>query len=210
MTATALLADLFPGTVPTFAAGVEKPLARAVDRPFGNFFFREQAHAYEALPTSTKAPHVRWVYYGKPVDGRPQGRTHASRIFTFGRETRGAAHRDVWKHLKGINHANYGTSGFMQTGCIREVIERKYLFQRQADAAMGLLYVIAAEGAQILDVDALSEHMGCKEPENGDGEIIFSGCLPPARVLGAALCAMGLEGSRPTVVEVLANPNYLG
>jgi hypothetical protein len=198
-----MLSDFFPGCAPSQLDGVNTPPAHTIDQEFGDFFFAGEACVYRQLPPTVRAVDLDWVYYGKAAKSLDQARLHAARIFSYGRKTRGAAHRDVWKHLKGINQANYGISGFMQTGRVREVIEQKYVLGQQD---FGALYVIDCREAEVLDVDALCAYSDQTGPQNGESEILFSQCLPPTRILGAGLYSRG--NGHPCLVEVIANRNY--
>lgn len=181
-------------------------VAGAADAPFGSFFYNGVAYAYSSLPLSLKRPETDWLFYGKSISDISHADTHAARMFTYGRATRGKAHRDVWKHQKGTSRNAYGVSGFFQTSKILEVVTEKYLFDQRKSPAFGLLYVIDSRGAELLDVDAFSAWIGRMEPENGEGEVLFSEALSPLRIVGAGVGRRDGEDFR--LVKSFLNPNY--
>lgn len=195
-----------PEEAPEAPPGVQ-PAADLNDVPFGQLFYDGVPYVYPDLPIDVKKRDAPWLFYGKASTNPDQSVAHAARLFTYGRTTREKAHRDVWKHQKGIQRSAYGISGFFQASKVLGVVARKYLFDRRRCPAFGALYVIDGSGSDVLDVDRFCEWIGRIEPENGEGEVLFSESLPASRLAGAGVYRWdGGDGLR--LLQLLINPNY--
>jgi hypothetical protein len=184
-----------------------QPAKKLNRSPFGRFWYAGICYDYSDLAADLKQLKSRWLFYGKSISQATQTDVHAARLFTYGRATRGKAHLDVWKHQKGISRRSYGVSGFFQTSTKLCVVTEKYLFDRQKSPALGLLYVIDSANAQVLDVDRFCESIERSEPENGEGEVLFSEVLPACRIVGAGTYQWSKEKGI-ALLKLLLNPNY--
>jgi len=179
------------------------------DAPFEPFIYGGTTYEFPCLPVDVRGYGLTWLFYGKPMSDPAQACTHAARLFAKGREGRGKPHRDVGKHQKGTSRAGNGISGFFQTSKDFSIVSQKYLFDRRRVPTFGLLYLIDARGAAVLDVDRFCAWVGRSEPENGDSEVLFSGSIPAVRIGGAGIFRSEQEGHLE-LLKLLLNPNYLG
>jgi hypothetical protein len=192
------------------------------DQGFGDFRIGDTAIRYDALPGEARGDQVGGsVYFGRPALTRAEAMKDLTIFFQFGRSSRGAAHRDLRAHVRSTRGE---PSGFLQTSKSYDIARG---FAAKASTrgrpTHGIVLIIDPRRAQLLDVSAVAKGLldtpqlygyasagppGVLKTMTTEGEVLFSGAMPPTRIAGAVLLEIDHAQARARVLEVFENPNY--
>jgi hypothetical protein len=189
---------------------VAAPPSSIRDREFGDVNWDETAIRYEDLPANARGADLADpLYFGRPEASLENALRSAQTLFQFGRNNRGAAHRDVFKH---VASTQTGSSGFLQTSKSYEVAVSF------AKGDYGVVLIVNPKGAKLLDLEFFADAfppsfinakvMAAKSTLQREKEVLFSGSMPPQRIVGAVILKKNPADRTVSVIRVYENPNY--